>query len=697
MAELQDLIQGFKDRLGHGEPQDEDVSAVKLSVSKYSRSQIERQREELPIFRYKDIIVETVRENQTLVLTGEPGSGKSTQIVQYLHEAGIAKGGTIGCTEPRRVAAMSLARRVADEVGCTLGSQVGYSIRFEDCSAPETAIKYMTDGMLLGEAVRDSLLESYSVIVLDEAHERSIPTDVLFGVVKGIAKRRLDLKIIVTSATIDVEKFSEYFFDAPIIKIPGTTFPVEIFYDNSDPPLDYYEASIQTALKVHRTQPKGDILVFLSGQEEIENACEKLEQESKWVVSALELMVLPIFSALPSEMQAKVFEETPEGYRKMVVATNVAETSITIDGVAYVVDSGVVKQKTYNVRTGIESLKVTRISQVQATQRAGRAGRTGPGITYRVYSEDAYNKMSPVQLPEILRNELSSTILQLKALGVHEITKFEFMDAPPPPSLRRGIRSLQLLQAVSDGEILTELGKEMSLYPVDPPHARMLIKSLELGCSEEILTICAMLSAQHIFSCPKGKRIQAREKHKQFQVPGSDHLTLLKVYHKWIEMQMCKHWCYENFIQYRRLREALSVRKQLHSVLERRNLNILSCHEDTDKVLQALCYGFCQNIAVRNPVVWLHHSPDQMTVVDLHKVFLHPSSVVPKDSEWVVYDRLLETKRPFIRCVSKVDPSWIPRNILDLQVRNFAALLSAMNQDLERESQHDEPVQSHAT
>ncbi|XP_064460142.1 ATP-dependent RNA helicase DHX8-like isoform X2 [Ornithodoros turicata] len=557
----------FRSNLWSGESGNEDDGGAKEQVPKYSRSEIKRQREQLPIFSCKDKIIKTVRENQTVVLTGETGSGKSTQIVQYLQEAGIAKGGAISCTEPRRVAAMSLARRVAEEVGCTLGSQVGYCIRFEDCSAPETAIKYMTDGMLLGEAVRDSLLEHYSVVVLDEAHERSIHTDVLFGVLKWIAKRRSDMKIIVTSATIDVSKFSKYFFDAPIITVPGRAFPVEIFYSNNDLPLDYFEASIQRVLQIHRTEPKGDVLVFLTGQDEIENACEKIEEGSQSNVSALKLVVLPLYSALPSDMQAKVFEETAEGYRKVVVATNVAETAVTIDGVVYVVDSGVVKEKTYNLRTGLESLNVTHISQIQAKQRSGRAGRTGPGKAYRIYSKAAYNNMAPVQRPEIIRNELTSTILHLKALGVQEVTKFEFMDAPPPEALVRGIKSLQLLQAVSEEEILTELGRQMAQYPVSPPQARMLIMSLELGCSEEILTISAMLSSQHIWRRPKGRHSQADQKHGQFHVPGSDHLTLLKVYNAWVDNKMSEDWCYENYIQHRRLREAHSVRRQLYSVL----------------------------------------------------------------------------------------------------------------------------------
>ncbi|XP_064455266.1 ATP-dependent RNA helicase DHX8-like [Ornithodoros turicata] len=655
---------------------DGDVAHVPV----YSRSEIQKQREALPIFPYKDQIIKTVQENQTVVLTGETGSGKSTQIAQYLHEAGIAKGGTIGCTEPRRVAAMSLARRVADEVDCQLGTKVGYCIRFEDCTAPETVIKYMTDGMLLSEAARDNLLEHYSIIVLDEAHERSIHTDVLFGVLKGIAKRRSDLKIIVTSATIDVTKFSNYFLNAPIIKIPGRLFPVEIFY-NDDPKPDYYEASIRRVLTIHRTEPRGDILVFLSGQEEIDNACDEIEHKSRMLPAALEAMVLPLYSALPSNMQAKVFEPTPEGYRKVVVATNVAETSLTIDGVVYVVDSGVVKEKTYDPHTGVESLTVSLISQTQADQRSGRAGRTAPGKAYRMYSKAAYNKMKPTQDPEIIRNELASTILQLKALGVHEIMKFDFMDTPDRQALQRGIISLQILGALNKQEILTELGRQMTLYPVDPPLAKMLIKSLELGCSDEILTIIAMLSAQHIFHRPKKSHQQADLKKCQFNVPGSDHLTLLKVYNMWVDTNMSREWCYDNFVQHRRLQQARSVRNQLCSVLTRRNFEVTSCGKDTDKVLQALCCGFSQNIAVANRQ-FLPMEPEDIsykTVIGFRNVSIHPSSVLFHESaEWIVYHVLLKTTKPYVRCVSRVKASWVPKNIYDLQMRRFKVIDSAI-------------------
>lgn len=294
-------------------------------------------------------------------------------------EDGFANKGMIGCTQPRRVAAMSVAKRVAEEVGCKLGQEVGYTIRFEDCSSPETRIKYMTDGMLLRECLIDNTLSKYSVLILDEAHERTMHTDVLFGLLKKTVKIRPDLKLIVTSATLDAEKFSSYFFNCPIMTIPGRTFPVEILFAK-EPESDYMDAALVTVMQIHLTEPTGDILLFLTGQEEIDSAAEILEQRMKALgPSVPELIVLPVYSALPSEMQSRIFEPAPPGSRKVVIATNIAETSITIDGIYYVVDPGFVKQNSYDPKLGMDALLVIPISQAQSRQRSGRAGRTGPG------------------------------------------------------------------------------------------------------------------------------------------------------------------------------------------------------------------------------------------------------------------------------------------------------------------------------
>ena len=351
----------------------------KASFGKITSMSIKEQRESLPIFKLRETIIQAIEENQIMVVVGDTGSGKTTQMTQYLAEAGFASRGIIGCTQPRRVAAMSVAKRVAEEVGCRLGQEVGYTIRFEDCTSPSTRIKYMTDGMLLRECLVDPLVSKYSVLLLDEAHERTVSTDVLFGLLKKAAKERPDLRLIVTSATLDAERFSSYFFNCPILTIPGRTYPVEVLYAK-EPESDYLDSALMTVMQIHLSEPPGDILVFLTGQEEIDTACEVLYERMKALGSSVpELIILPVYSALPSEMQSKIFDPAPPGCRKVVLATNIAETSITIDGIFYVIDPGFVKQNSYDAKLGMDALIVVPISQAQAKQRSGRAGRTGPG------------------------------------------------------------------------------------------------------------------------------------------------------------------------------------------------------------------------------------------------------------------------------------------------------------------------------
>lgn len=451
------------------------------SFGKKTNMTIVEQRQSLPIYKLRDELIKAVTDNQILIVIGETGSGKTTQITQYLAESGFTARGKIGCTQPRRVAAMSVAKRVAEEFGCRLGQEVGYTIRFEDCTCPETVIKYMTDGMLLRECLIDPDLQNYSCIMLDEAHERTIHTDVLFGLLKQAVQKRNELKLIVTSATLDAVKFSQYFYEAPIFTIPGRTFPVEILYTR-EAETDYLDASLITVMQIHLNEPPGDILLFLTGQEEIDTACEILYERMKSMGPDVpELIILPVYSALPSEMQTRIFEPAPPGSRKVVIATNIAETSLTIDGIYYVVDPGFVKQKVYNSKTGMDSLVVTPISQAQAKQRAGRAGRTGPGKCYRLYTERAYrDEMLATPVPEIQRTNLASTVLQLKAMGINDLLNFDFMDAPPVESLIMALEQLHSLSALDDEGLLTRLGRRMAEFPLEPSLSKMLIMSVHL-------------------------------------------------------------------------------------------------------------------------------------------------------------------------------------------------------------------------
>ncbi len=625
------------------------------SLGKRSELSIDQQRKGLPMYKFRKQLLDAVNENQLMIVVGETGSGKTTQLTQYLAESGFAEHGMIGCTQPRRVAAMSVAKRVAEEVGCKLGKEVGYTIRFEDCTSPETKIKYMTDGMLQREVLLDPNLKKYSVIMLDEAHERTIATDVLFGLLKKTLKRRPDLKVIVTSATLDADKFSEYFNKCPIFTIPGRTFPVEVMY-SKEPESDYLDAALVTVMQIHLTEPPGDILLFLTGQEEIDTSSEILFERMKALgPSVPELIILPVYSALPSEMQSRIFEPAPPGSRKVVIATNIAETSITIDGIYYVIDPGFVKQNAYDPKLGMDSLVVTPISQAQARQRAGRAGRTGPGKCFRLYTEAAFqSEMLPTSIPEIQRQNLSTTILMLKAMGINDLLHFDFMDPPPTNTMLTALEELYALSALDDEGLLTRLGRKMADFPMEPALAKVLIYSVDMGCSDEILSIVAMLSIQTVFYRPKEKQQQADQKKAKFHDPHGDHLTLLNVYNGWKQSKFSTPWCFENFVQARLLKRAQDVRQQLVSIMERYKHQIVSCGRTTMKVRQALCSGFFRNASRKDP------QEGYKTLIEGTPVYLHPSSALfGKPAEHVIYHTLVLTTKEYMHITTAIEPKWL--------------------------------------
>lgn len=628
-----------------------------LSYGHVSNKSILEQRESLPVFKLKRQLMKAIAENQVLVVIGETGSGKTTQMTQYMAEMGLTSTGIIGCTQPRRVAASSVAKRVAEEFGCELGQEVGYSMRFEDCTTPETVIKYMTEGMLLREYLADNTLSKYSALMLDEAHERTINTDVLFGLLKDLVRKRKDLKIIVTSATLDAEKFSRYFFDCPIFTIPGRTFPVEILY-TKEPELDYLDAALLCVMQIHLSEPEGDILLFLTGQEEIDTACEVLYQRIKALQEralAPELIILPVYGALPSEMQSRIFEPAPKGSRKCVVATNIAEASLTIDGIYYVVDPGFCKQNAFNSKIGMDSLVVVPCSQASARQRAGRAGRTGPGKCYRLYTENAYkNEMLSTTVPEIQRANLGSVVLQLKAMGINDLMGFDFMDPPPQQALVMALESVYALGALDDEGLLTRLGKKMAEFPVEPKNAKVLLTSVVLGCAEEVLTIVAMMSVETVFFRPKEKQAQADQKKAKFHQPEGDHLTLLAVYEAWKNSKFSNPWCFENFIQARAIRRAQDVRKQLLSILDRYKMDVVSCGKNFNKVRRAIVAGYFANTAKKDP------QEGYRTMVEGQPVYIHPSSALfNKSPEWVLYHELVLTTKEYMRNIMTIEPKWL--------------------------------------
>lgn len=625
------------------------------SVVKRTSLTIKEQRESLPVYAFRSQLIKAVHENQILIVVGETGSGKTTQLTQYLAEGGFANDGIIGCTQPRRVAAMSVAKRVAEEVGCKLGEEVGYNVRFDDNTSPSTKIKYLTDGMLQREILMDPDMRRYSVIMLDEAHERTIATDVLFALLKKALKRRPDMKVIVTSATLDADKFSSYFNECPIFTIPGRTFPVEILYSR-EPESDYLDTALVTVMQIHLTEPKGDILLFLTGQEEIDTACEVLFERMKALgPSVPDLVILPVYASLPAEMQTRIFDPAPPGSRKVVIATNIAETSITIDEIYYVIDPGFVKQNAYDPKLGMDSLVVTPISQAQANQRAGRAGRTGPGKCFRLYTEAAYqSEMLPTTIPEIQRQNLAHTILMLKAMGINDLLHFDFMDPPPVNTMLTALEELYALSALDDEGLLTRLGRKMADFPMDPASAKVLITAVDHQCSDEILSIVAMLSLTSVFYRPKEKQTQADQKKSKFHDPHGDHLTLLNVYNSWKTNGYSNPWCFENFIQARSMRRAKDVRDQLVKIMDRYKHPIVSCGRNTDKVRRALCSGFFRNAARKDP------QEGYKTLTEGTPVYLHPSSALfGKQAEWVIYHDLVLTTKEYMHFTTSIEPKWL--------------------------------------
>ncbi|XP_047080870.1 pre-mRNA-splicing factor ATP-dependent RNA helicase DEAH7-like [Lolium rigidum] len=654
------VVVGFKEKLKFSQHMKEKAEAV----SDFAKSKsLSEQRQYLPIYAARDDLLEVVRENQVVVVIGETGSGKTTQLTQYLHEDGYTRTGLVGCTQPRRVAAMSVARRVSEEMGTALGDEVGYAIRFEDVTCPNTKIKYMTDGVLLRETLKDADLDRYRVIIMDEAHERSLNTDILFGILRKVVACRRDFKLIVTSATLNADKFSKFFGGAPVFHIPGRTFPVNILFSKT-PCEDYVEAAVKQAMAIHITSGPGDILIFMTGQEEIEAACYALAERMEQLVSSStkpvpNLLILPIYSQLPADLQAKIFQKAQEGTRKCIVATNIAETSLTVDGILYVIDTGYGKMKVHNPRMGMDALQVFPCSRAAADQRAGRAGRTGPGTCYRLFTESAYqNEMLLNPVPEIQRTNLGNVVLLLKSLNVENLLNFDFMDPPPPENILNSMYQLWLLGALNNLGGLTSLGRKMVEFPLDPTLAKMLLMGKELGCLEEVLTIVSMLSVPSVFFRPKDRAEESDAAREKFFVPESDHLTLLNVYKQW-ELNQCRvDWCSDHFLHVKGLQKAREVRSQLLDILNALRIPLTPCCMEWDVVRKAICSAYFQNSA---QLKGIGEYVNCQNGIPCH---LHPSSALyglGYTPEYVVYHELVLTAKEYMQCVTAVDPQWLAK------------------------------------
>ncbi|XP_015086134.1 probable pre-mRNA-splicing factor ATP-dependent RNA helicase DEAH9 isoform X1 [Solanum pennellii] len=645
------------------------------SSSGFGYGSLEKQRQRLPVYKYKTAILYSVETHATTIIVGETGSGKTTQIPQYLKEAGWAEGGRmIACTQPRRLAVQAVATRVAEEMDVKLGEEVGYTIRFEDITNEElTRVKFLTDGVLLREMMDDPLLSKYSVIMVDEAHERSLSTDILLGLLKKIQRRRPELRIIISSATIEAKSMAAFFNtricrrrreeeqgptkEPAILSVEGRGFNVELFYVD-DPVSDYVQSAVSTVMSIHDQERMGDILVFLTGQDDIDTAIQLLTEEAQ-SSGKQGLVSVPLYSGLPRADQDLVFSPTPRGKRKVIFSTNIAETSLTLEGIVYVVDSGFSKQRFYNPISDIENLVVAPISKASARQRAGRAGRVRPGKCFRLYTEDYFsNEMSVVGIPEIQRSNLVSCVIQLKALGIDNILGFDWPASPSPESMIRALEILYSLGVLDDDAKLTSpTGFQVAEIPLDPLISKMILASCEFGCSEEIITIAAVLSIQSIWIPVRGVQKQLDEAKLRFAAAEGDHVTFLNVYKGFIQSNKSSKWCHKNFINYHAMRKVIEVREQLKRITQRLGIGLKSCEGDIQAVKKAITAGFFANAARLEP---FSHNGMYKTLRTSQEVYIHPSSVLFRvNPKFIVYHSLVSTDRQYMRNVITIDPSWL--------------------------------------
>ena len=640
----------------------------KFTGKEYTESyyKLLEKRKSLPVWSSKDKILDLVEKNRIVIIQGETGSGKTTQIPQFLLEAGYYGG--IVCTQPRRVAAMSIAKRVSQEMEVELGKQVGYTVRFDDKTSSDTLIKYATDGLLLKEATTDHSLKKYQIIIIDEAHERTLSTDILFGFLKELMEIRKELKLIIMSATFDIEKFQNY-FDAPLAIIKGRTYPVEIKY-LSAPTDDYVDCAIKKVIQIHKEEKPGDILLFLTGEEEIESACQQIRDGIEELGDEVGYAnVVPIYSTLPPYLQEKIFEPppgpNPRGIkgRKIVVATNIAESSITIDGIVYVVDPGFTKQKVFNPRGKMESLLINIISKENADQRAGRAGRTKPGKCFRLYTEESYEKeLKKSSIPEILRSNITSVVLNLLKLGIQDLVHFDFIDPPAPETMMRAIEMLNYLGAMDDEGKLTELGSQMNQFPLEPELSKMVLAGVKYKCINDMLTIAATLSVKSPFLRPRGKENEADSKKYQFTHHTGDHITLIMVYNAFKKNEFQNNWCRDNYINLRTMKAIDNVRGQLADILKKMNITVPDNDYNNEikgkrerRILKSLIAGYFAQVA------HLETAGYYITVKDNQYVFIHPSSYLhgSRKATWVLFHEFVLTSKNYIRTVTEIQPEYL--------------------------------------
>lgn len=674
---------------GNGQQEQVDIRLERLE-KRLSASVLKRERrraqlpridfpESLPITSRKDDIIRAIQGHRVVIVAGETGSGKSTQLPKMCLAAGRGVAGRVGCTQPRRIAAATIARRIAEELGEELGRSVGYKVRFKDRTDPRAYIKVVTDGMLLAETQGDRNLYEYDTLIIDEAHERSLNIDFLLGILRNLLDVRPELKVIVTSATLDTAKFSAFFDDAPVIEVSGRMYPVEVVYTPLDPEREnegevtYVDLAVEAVDGLRRSRSPGDILIFMPTEQDILETCERLEGRAFPGVT-----VLPLFARLPASEQGRVYAVSGP---KIVVATNVAETSLTIPGIRYVIDTGLARISRYVPRTRTTSLPVSPVSRSSADQRKGRCGRVQNGVCIRLYSEEDYLSRAPFTPPEVLRSNLAEVILRMIALGLGDIAAFPFVDRPNPRSVKDGFDLLEELGAIrrkGRKVVLTEKGRVMGRMPLDPKIARMMLEAVQEDCVVETAVIAAALSIQEPRERPLDKAAQADQVHAPFKDPDSDFVTLLNIWNRyhgfWAGMKtqnQMRRFCKAQFLSFARMREWVYIHEQIVSILKEQRLKgpaPAAAERDPlyDRLHRAVLSGFLSNIALRK-------EKNLYQAARGREVMVFPgSSLFDKGRPWIVAAEIVKTSRLFARTVARIDPGWLEPLGGDLCSRSWA-------------------------
>ena len=642
---------------------------------KRSQQLVEKRQNNLPPISYPDLpvstrseeILELIKHNQVVVIAGETGSGKTTQLPKICLQAGRGVKGIIGHTQPRRIAARTVAQRIADELNSPLGDIVGYQVRFSDQSSTSTQVKLMTDGILLAEIQHDRFLSQYDTLIIDEAHERSLNIDFLLGYLKDLLSKRADLKLIITSATIDIEKFSNHFDDAPVIEVSGRTYPVDIIYAGADDlESDRNQMIIDCLRDIEANQKAGDVLVFLSGEREI--------REANLAIKRAQLPhteVVPLYARLSLNEQSKIF--SPHKGRRIVLSTNVAETSLTVPGIGYVIDTGRARLSRYSYRTKVQRLPIEPISQASANQRAGRCGRVSHGICYRLYSEDDFNRRTEFTDPEIVRTNLAAVILQMLHLRIGDIRSFPFIDPPDNRMISDGFKLLEELQAVNAQGKLSALGKKLVSIPLDPKLARMIIQSAQIGSLREVMIITTGLSIQDPRERPADKQQAADQAHGQWRDTDSDFMSLLNLWHHFeakrqtLSGNQYSKYCRANYVSYLRMKEWRDLHHQVHSACRGLRLPENSQPADYATIHQALLSGLLGQVGIRQDK-W------EFAGTRNRKFFIFPGSgLSKKPPKWVMAGALMETAKQYALTVAKIDSDWLEPLAAHLVKKTYSA------------------------